>query len=339
MHALRQPKGEGQQIKDRYQPPPASGDSTQAAIIEPGPSASISEAVDDYYRRADAEAEFKTRAKDLAGRLRKEILRQKKLKANLLKDLAAHGNPEEHKRRGDLLLANIATGERVKDKVLLKDYYAEGAPTIEVDLEEGTTLQEAATESFSRYTKSKRAIDEIGSRLVQLDQDVQRLKAKQAKLEQAIASGEQSALLEFAEPKPASTVATGRKKAPARLPGMRHYRSSDGYEIIVGKAARDNDTLTFRVARPNDLWLHAGDYPGSHVIVRNSSRKDVPHRTIIEAAQLAAKFSQASHDSKVTVHYTPRKFLSKPKGAAAGLVRMSTFKSITVQPGENIERM
>ena len=120
---------------------------------------------------------------------------------------------------------------------------------------------------------------------------------------------------------------------------MRHYRSSDGYEVIVGRAARDNDTLTFRVARPNDLWLHAGDYPGSHVVVRNSSRKDIPHRTIIEAAQLAAKFSQAGEDSKVTVHYTHRKFLSKPKGAAPGLVRMSTFRSITVAPGENIERM
>ncbi len=221
----------------------------------------------------------------------------------------------------------------MNDKVLLKDYYAEGAPTIEVDLEEGSTIQEAAAESFSRYAKSKRAIDEIGSRLVEIDLDVLKLEEKQARLEQAIASGEQSALLPFAEPKPASTVAAGKKKAPARLPGMRHYRSSDGYEIIVGKAARDNDTLTFRVARPNDLWLHAGDYPGSHVIVRNSSRKDVPHRTIIEAAQLAAKFSQAGKDSKVTVHYTPRKFLSKPKGAAPGLVRMSTFRSITVQPG------
>ena len=119
---------------------------------------------------------------------------------------------------------------------------------------------------------------------------------------------------------------------------MRRYRSSDGYEVLVGRTARDNDALTFRVARPNDLWLHAGDYPGSHVIVRNSSRSDIPHRTIIEAAQLAAKFSQAGRDSKVTIHYTRRKFLTKPKGAAPGLVRMSSFKTITVKPGESLER-
>jgi predicted ribosome quality control (RQC) complex YloA/Tae2 family protein len=120
---------------------------------------------------------------------------------------------------------------------------------------------------------------------------------------------------------------------------MRRYRSSDGYEVLVGRTARDNDQLTFRIARPNDLWLHAGDYPGSHVIVRNSSRNDIPHRTIVEAAQLAAKFSQASKDNKVNIHYTRRKFLTKPKGSAPGLVRMSSFKTITVEPGENLERI
>jgi len=120
---------------------------------------------------------------------------------------------------------------------------------------------------------------------------------------------------------------------------MRRYQTSDGYEVLVGRTARDNDQLTFRVARPNDLWLHAADYPGSHVVVRNATRKEIPQRTIIEAAQLAAKFSQAGADSKVTIHYTPRKFLTKPKGAAPGLVRMSTFKTINVEPGENIERM
>jgi predicted ribosome quality control (RQC) complex YloA/Tae2 family protein len=109
--------------------------------------------------------------------------------------------------------------------------------------------------------------------------------------------------------------------------------------VLVGRAARDNDNLTFKIAQPNDLWLHSGDYPGSHVVVRNPTRKEIPHRTIIEAAQLAGRFSQASEDSKVVIHYTPRKFLSKPKGAAPGLVRLSRFRSITVEPKEGIERL
>jgi predicted ribosome quality control (RQC) complex YloA/Tae2 family protein len=337
-HALRQPKGMGQQLGETYQPPPQTGDAAQHEVIPIDSTTSISEALDKYYQREEKQNQIDALVKEISGKLRKNISRLRKLKANLLKDLAGHGNPDDHKRLGNLLLANISTNERKADKVLLRDYYAEGEPTIEVEMDEGKSLQEAAAESFSRYGKSKRAIDEIGSRLVQIDDELQKLEAKQAKLEKAIAGGNEEELRTFAGAKPAA-VTRDKKKAPARLPGMRHYRSSDGYEVIVGRTARDNDTLTFRVARPNDLWLHAGDYPGSHVVVRNSSRKEIPHRTIIEAAQLAAKFSQAGEDSRVTVHYTQRKFLSKPKGAAPGLVRMSTFRSITVAPGENIERV
>jgi predicted ribosome quality control (RQC) complex YloA/Tae2 family protein len=107
----------------------------------------------------------------------------------------------------------------------------------------------------------------------------------------------------------------------------------------VGRAARDNDNLTFKIAKPNDLWLHAADYSGSHVVVRNPTRKDIPQRTLIEAAQLAAHFSRANKDPKVDVHYTQRKFLSKPKGTAPGLVRLSRFKNMTVAPLEAGERL
>ena len=109
---------------------------------------------------------------------------------------------------------------------------------------------------------------------------------------------------------------------------------------VVGSPGSEfHDNLTFRVAQPNDLWMHAGDYPGSHVVVRNPTRKEIPHRTIIEAAQLAGRFSQASEDTKVVVHYTERKFLSKPKRAAPGLVRMSRFRSITIEPKESVSRL
>src|SRR6185369_12216862 len=71
----------------------------------------------------------------------------------------------------------------------------------------------------------------------------------------------------------------GARNAGARVPGVRRYVSSDGYEVLVGRAAHDNDHLTFKIAQPNDLWLHAGDYPGSHVVIRNPTRKEIPHRT------------------------------------------------------------
>ena len=97
--------------------------------------------------------------------------------------------------------------------------------------------------------------------------------------------------------------------------------------------------MTFRLARPHDLWLHAADYPGSHVVVRNPQRAEIPHRTVVEAAQLAAHYSQAKRDAKVAVNYTQRKFVAKPKGAAPGLVRISSFKTLLVAPRESGERV
>ncbi|MDQ6653247.1 MAG: NFACT family protein, partial [Acidobacteriota bacterium] len=153
--ALRTPKGEGQQIGDQYRPP-----ALQVKTVFEGMRltrenfSSMSAAAAEHYRRSEAEHDFDGLAANLEAKLRKEISKRKKLKANLKKDLAAHGNPEEHKRLGDLLLANVSNAEREGSKVTLKDYYAEGAPSIELEVDENKSLQEAASESFSRYTKA-----------------------------------------------------------------------------------------------------------------------------------------------------------------------------------------
>jgi len=341
-NAFRAPRGEGQQPADIYQTP--SGHSKAIAREEPisrGDFPTLSEALDHHHRQLEVEQDFASRAADLIRKLRKEIPKRKKLRANLQRDLVMHGDPAEHKRMGDLLLANISNAVRTGNQVKLNDYYAEDAPIIEIEVDENVSLQDAAGDLFSRYAKAKRAIEEVGSRLTQTDVDLTRLEEKLSRLETAIERHDLDALAEFGEEKPkvAAIKRQGKPQDSAAVAGMRRYRSSDGYEVLVGRSARDNDQLTFKVARPNDLWMHAGDYPGSHVIIRNSSKKEIPQRTVIEAAQLAAKFSQAGKDSKVTIHYTPRKFISKPKGAAPGLVRMSSFKSITVEPGETMERV
>ena len=120
---------------------------------------------------------------------------------------------------------------------------------------------------------------------------------------------------------------------------MRRYRSTDGYEILVGRTDRDNDNLTLRVAKSADLWFHAADYPGSHVVLRNPQRREVPMRAIIEAAELAGKFSSARNNAKVAVNYCEKKFVTKPKGFAAGQVRLASFKTVLVEPKESAERL
>ena len=324
-------------IHQVYQPPPRPlKEPTEVLKLEPGPP---SAQLDKHFSTLDAAKAFDSRARAIRLRVVKSIRQQKTLRDHLEGDLVRHGDPEEHKRAGDLLLANIATAVREGNKVRLTDYYADGAPVIEIEVDENQSLQDEAAARFRQYTKAKHAAEEIAERLKQIDRETENLERRLQRLDAIIQSRDEGALDTFEKPAPAPKVAAKKSAKTEKISGVRRYLSTDGYEILVGRAARDNDNLTFRVAQPNDLWMHAGDYPGSHVVVRNPTRKEIPQRTIIEAAQLAGKFSQASEDAKVVVHYTERKFLSKPKGAAPGLVRLSRFRSITVEPKESIKRL
>jgi predicted ribosome quality control (RQC) complex YloA/Tae2 family protein len=139
---------------------------------------------------------------------------------------------------------------------------------------------------------------------------------------------------------PATQSSKGVKKdRQEKISGARSYRTGEGYELLVGRTDRDNDHITLRVAKSFDLWFHVADYPGSHVILRNPKRQPVPQGSIIEAAQLAAKFSQAREDTRVAVNYCERKFVTKPKGFAPGQVRLSSFKTVIVAPREPAERI
>ncbi|HEX6717257.1 MAG TPA: NFACT RNA binding domain-containing protein [Pyrinomonadaceae bacterium] len=324
-------------IHELYQPPPRPLKEPKDTLhIESGPP---SVQLDKHFTAIDAAKAFDSKAKALRSKLTKTIRQQRTLKERLHEDLASHGDPEAHKRIGDLLLANIATAVRDGNRVKVTDYYAENAPVIEVEIDENRSLQEEAAFRFQQYAKAKRAADEIAGRLKQVELETTNLEQRLRQLDEIIQSRDEAALEGFEKPASAPRVAQKKSTKREKISGVRRYLSTDGYEILVGRGARDNDNLTFRVAHPNDLWMHAGDYPGSHVVVRNPTRKEIPQRTIIEAAQLAGRFSQASDDAKVVIHYTERKFLSKPKGVAPGLVRMSRFRSITVEPKEAVQRI
>src|SRR5437660_2702977 len=316
--------------------------------IRSGKFSSASEAADAYFTSLLSGQAFDAKASAARSSLRKKISRQQKLLQELQKDLATHADAEQHKRIGDLLLANLGTARREGNRIKLIDYFVDDAPTIEVEIDGQLTLPEEASRRFGLYSRSKRAVTQINAHIEAARAELSRLKLKELTLGEIIEEHDEASLDRFVSVPPASAgvsqrelgsiphTAGGRSK---RIPGTRRYISSDGLEILVGRAAHDNDHLTFKIAKPNDLWLHASDYGGSHVVIRNPTRKDIPHRTIIEAAQLAAHFSQARKDPKVDVHYTQRKFISKPKGAKPGLVRMSRFKNITVEPKENLERL
>jgi predicted ribosome quality control (RQC) complex YloA/Tae2 family protein len=331
---LREGRGSGQRIGEKYQTPPAPAATNRQRTIARAGEESISESLDAHCLALAARRAVDARLQTARTQLRKEISRREKLLKQLERDLRTHANADDEKRIGDLLLANITTAKRRGTTVVLTDYFAGDAATIEIEVDESVTLAEEASRRFAAYARSKRATKQIEGRIGTVE-------AELVKLQSQLADLDQNPPTTGAHLTEASDNRRSRSDgvSAARVPGTRRYKSSDGYEILVGRAARDNDNLTFKIAKPNDLWLHAADYSGSHVVVRNATRKEIPHRTLIEAAQLAAHFSQAKKDLKVDVHYTQRKFLSKPKGAAPGLVRLARFKNIIVAPLEAGERV
>jgi predicted ribosome quality control (RQC) complex YloA/Tae2 family protein len=106
-----------------------------------------------------------------------------------------------------------------------------------------------------------------------------------------------------------------------------------GFEVLIGRGSEENDDLTFNVAEPHDLWLHvAGGTAGSHVVIRNPDKGEVPRDVIEGAAAAAAWYSKARGAAKVEVHYCRASDVSKPRGAPTGLVELARWKAVRVVP-------
>jgi predicted ribosome quality control (RQC) complex YloA/Tae2 family protein len=332
VEAMRQTRGEGQQIGDVYTPPARSSSKVaRAADMPVAAGKSISEALDEEYLAKDVEDRFKSLVSNARHRLKQEIGRRQKLVKKLNDDLAGHGEADRWKRYGELLLANVATARREGSKVFVVDYFDAAAAEVAIEIDENDSLTEAAEKFFKKYTKARNAGKEIRDRLERIEEELQDLETRSNELERIIEAGDEESLLAFSggEVTPRQAVRRKRKGGPS---GVRTFVSSDGIEILVGKKAKDNDVLTFRTAKSLDTWMHAADYPGSHVVIRNPNRKEIPPKTLLEAAQLAAFYSQGKSQPKAAVNYTQKKFVNKPKGAAPGLVSLASFKTLLVEP-------
>lgn len=332
----RDTRGDGQQIGETYSPPEREGGPVEerAAPVDAAAADSPnlpSAALDAFYAERDAERRFQSLASAAAAKVASAIRKRRKLASNLNNDLAEHGDADRWKRFGDLLLSNLSTARREGNSITVLDYFDGTLPEIAIDADENDSITEAAEKYFRRYTKARNAAAEVAGRLENLSKELSQLQNRKAAIEQAIEEKDSAFLEEAAGVKKPVSV-RDKKRSPESSGVARRFVSSDGFEILVGKRAKDNDVLTFKLAKSLDTWMHAADYPGSHVVVRNPNRKEVPQRTLHEAAQLAAFYSQGKAQIKAAVHYTQKKFVNKPKGAAPGLVSLASFKTLLVVP-------
>jgi predicted ribosome quality control (RQC) complex YloA/Tae2 family protein len=258
----------------------------------------------------------------------------------LLREQQKYAEAEELQKTAQMLTSSGKKMEQHYESVKVTDYFGEKPKAMDVPLDSTISLRENIDKMFKRYQKAGRGksivarqIAEVRNRRAVLEEQTKRLQAiKDWDTWQAISSR-----ISLASPHPA---AGGRPLPEGEGLGRRRFRAVkvDDREILIGKGARENDELTFEVAAPEDFWFHVADYSGSHVVVRNPGKdKNLDESILVKAAQLAAYFSQARNSSKVEVHYTKRKHVTKPRRAKPGLVRLLEFKSIKVEPKNWLE--
>ncbi|MDI1242803.1 MAG: NFACT family protein [bacterium] len=331
--SLRETRGDGQQVGDVYSlPPRPTATVTRMSEITVTANQTLSEALDAADLEKRSEAEFRSAASSARAKIMREIAKHEKLRSKLLSDLGSHGDADGWKRLGDLILANVATAKRSGSKVLVIDYFEEATPTIEIEIDENDSLTATAEKFFKRYTKARNARDEIAKRIDVIERELRTARDHLDTIDKAIEARDIDALTEGIVPQQTAGSKKIREKISATSAAAREFISSDGFEILVGKRAKDNDQLTFKIAKSLDTWMHAADYPGSHVVIRNRDKKEIPVTTLLEAAQLAAFYSQGKAQPKAAVHYTLKKFVNKPRGAAPGLVSLASFKTLLVEP-------
>ncbi|MEM6802917.1 MAG: NFACT RNA binding domain-containing protein [Bacteroidota bacterium] len=242
-------------------------------------------------------------------------------------------NPEE---LGHILMANLHLIQTGQKKISLPDFYAEGE--VDIKLDPKLSPQDNAQAYYRKHKQRKSKLrhlktqlEEVGDKLLKAETDWEELQAFPAPSELALSehgfNGEELKRMR-------SFFKEQQKEEHQRAKNRYPYRTfqKEGYEIFVGKNARNNDELSFKFASKEDLWLHAKDVAGSHVVIRQKAGKPWPTSVLEYAAQLAAFYSKRKNDSLVPVQYTPRKYIRKRKGDPPGKVAVDRESVIMVEP-------
>lgn len=220
-------------------------------------------------------------------------------------------------------------------KLTAENYYEEGYPPVDIRLDARLSPQENAARYFKQYTKAKTAEKILTEQLVRGRAELQYLESVLQELAQA--ESEQDFNDIRAELTDGGYIRQRGRKQPGfqRQSKPRVFRSSAGLRILVGRNNRQNDKLTTREADKRDIWLHTQKIHGSHVILCTGGAEP-DAQSLLEAAQLAAYFSQGRESANVPVDYTPVKFVKKPAGGRPGMVIYTTYQTLYVTPDEQL---
>ncbi|WP_373082065.1 Rqc2 family fibronectin-binding protein FbpA [Streptococcus sanguinis] len=288
----------------------------------------LSELLDTFYKDKAERDRVNQQASELIRRVENELEKNRKKLGKQEEELLATENAEEFRQKGELLTTFLHQVPNDQDQVELDNYYT--GEKIIISLDKALTPNQNAQRYFKRYQKLKEAVKHLTSLIEETRTTILYLESVETALAQA-------SLTEIAEIRE-ELIQTGfirrrqREKIQKRQKPEK-YLSTDGQTIIlVGRNNLQNDELTFKIAKKDELWFHAKDIPGSHVVITGNLQPSDEVKT--DAAELAAYFSKARLSNLVQVDMIETRKLNKPTGGKPGFVTYTGQKTLRVTPDE-----
>ncbi len=260
--------------------------------------------------------------RQLIAPLKARLARAERTLAKVAGEAARGPVAEAHRIAGELISRNLERIPRGAASIRLTDYTPEGPREVEVALRPELGPKEQAAWHFHQYRRLLRGSEHAARRLEELRAEKLSTEAALSALRQASAED----LLSQPE-----AAATWTRRSPQTGRPYKEYLSSTGRRIWVGRNAKSNETLTFRVARPQDLWLHARGASGSHVVVPLEKNETAGSDLLVDAAHLALHHSRLKGEPRGEVAYTQAKYVKRQKGAASGTVTVTREKTLVLK--------
>lgn len=299
----------------------------------------INEASEFFFSQKAAMQSLKQKSGDLMKFVNTSLERCRKKLQIQNETLEKAKDKDKYKIYGDLITANIYRITQGLKHIECENFYSEKYETINIPLKDDLSPSKNAQRYYTKYNKEKTAEKETLKQKELNLREIDYLESVKQAIEIA-ESGAEIALIREELVKEGYLKNRGGRKPNKKtsLPAPMHFVSDDGYDIYVGKNNTQNDYVTLKLSRSTDIWFHTKSIHGSHAIVRTPDAMEVPERTYVQAASLAAYYSKARNSKGVAVDYTEVKNVKKPSGAKPGMVIYVNYNTIYADPDEELSK-
>ncbi len=295
------------------------------------PAGSVNDMIDRYFGYQVLKDNFARKKNSISDIIKKELNKKKRLSSKHAKTADSGGKLEKYREYADLIMANLYNIHPGDEAAKVENIYNQNR-AIEIPLDPALSPSANAQKYYRLYNKAKTAANHSEGLLKSIRDDIRYLEDVRESLNRAESLQD---LDEIRQELLSQGIAAQKEQVARKKEAIKpvEFLSSDGFEILAGKNNRQNEFI-LKISSPEDIWLHALDIPGSHVVIRGSKDRQIPETTLHEAVYIAAWYSRGRDSSNVPVVFTKRKFVKKPSGSRPGFAVYTHEKTLWVNPEE-----